>query len=572
MPTRRRHNNTQILALIALLLSFLLVVTMSNGYCVGGDLAGDNAMTGYGTPNIEIFLSPSVALADNTMIPPAPGNFRLPSHCLKARENTVASLISKFPHRGNDFEGYSVKFMTRKAKEKRHEEIRSAIWKVSIPFIKSCGQVSEEVAFYAKTLARTIFVTKKGEIVYSPPEGSKESSKAVALRERFVFVKGIDTKGERIAETRVNYFIGNDPSRWKADIPTYEAVSLGEVWNGVELSLKAYGNNVEKLFKVKPFSDPSLIKVEVSGGGLALDKEGRLVVNTGLGEVAFTKPVAYQLDGRGDKREVQVAYHIDGDTYGFKLGEYDETRDLIIDPLLASTFIGGSHDETAWALALDSFGNVYVAGTTWSSDYPTTPGAYDESYSGEDVFVSKLNSSPSSLLASTFIGGKDSERAFALALDSSGNVYVAGWTWSSDYPTTPGAYDESYNGFYYDDVFVSRLTTEDTVVEEEGFPLRLPLSYRLYQNYPNPFNSETVIHYQLPKKSWVTIKVFNLRGQEIRALVNEEKQPGYFTTHWDGKDSLGRDVASGVYLYQVKARDFATVRKMLLLRHSVGVP
>ncbi|MGQ9560205.1 MAG: NosD domain-containing protein [Candidatus Oleimicrobiaceae bacterium] len=105
-------------------------------------------------------------------------------------------------------------------------------------------------------------------------------------------------------------------------------------------------------------------------------------------------------------------------------------------------------------------------------------------------------------------------------------------------------------------------------VEEESSSLELPGCYTLSQNYPNPFNSETVFQYQLFKKSWVTIKVFSLRGKEIRTLVNEEKEPGYFTTYWDGKDGFGKDVGSGVFLYQIKRAwgDFVTTRKMLLLR------
>lgn len=117
---------------------------------------------------------------------------------------------------------------------------------------------------------------------------------------------------------------------------------------------------------------------------------GELVVETEKGEVRFTKPIGYYLEDPSKK--VEVFYQVKGRNYGFDVANYDRSKTLVIDPLLASTFIGGSSGDVAYALALDSSGNVYVAGYTWSSDYPTTPGAYDVSFNGGDVFVSKLNS------------------------------------------------------------------------------------------------------------------------------------------------------------------------------------
>src|SRR4030042_592257 len=139
--------------------------------------------------------------------------------------------------------------------------------------------------------------------------------------------------------------------------------------------------------------------------------------------------------------------------------------DSSLSSLLASTFIGGYDGESGFSLAIDSSGNVYVTGGSSSSDYPVTVGAYDTTWAGgsSDVFVSKLDSSLSSLLASTFLGGYDGESGFSLAIDSSGHVYVTGGSSSSDYPVTVGAYDTTWNGGPSDpfvsksDVFVSKL-------------------------------------------------------------------------------------------------------------------
>jgi hypothetical protein len=123
--------------------------------------------------------------------------------------------------------------------------------------------------------------------------------------------------------------------------------------------------------------------------------------------------------------------------------------------LLASTFLGGSGNDEAKAIAIDSSGNVYVAGWTGgSTDFPTTPGAYDTSYSNIDAFVSKLDSNLTKLLASTYLGGSNDNEAYAIAIDSSGNVYVVGMTNSKDFPTTPGAYDKIFHGS--SDTFISK--------------------------------------------------------------------------------------------------------------------
>ena len=356
--------------------------------------------------------------------------------------------------------GFSVLFLftsvfaSNASNEARKEQILKKVYRVQVPFIENKGQVeSKEVRFYAKTFGGTIFVEKNGSLTYSLPAKDK---KGVVIKDIFTD-KTVKLEGLEPSPTKVNYFIGKDKNKWKTNIQTYGNISLGEIYKGIELKLKAYGNNVEKLFTVLPKENPEEIRIKVKGSkGLKVTEEGELEVITEIGSIKFTKPIAYQETG-GKRNTVEVAYALyEGNVYGFKVGDYDKNRSLTIDPLLASTFIGGSSGDYGRSIALDAGGNVYVTGSTYSSDYPTIPGSYDTNHNGlHDVFVSKLDSTLSSLLASTFIGGSDSDFGCSIALDAAGNVYVTGGTYSSDYPTI-GGYDASFNGGEAD-VFISKL-------------------------------------------------------------------------------------------------------------------
>jgi hypothetical protein len=349
------------------------------------------------------------------------------------------------------------------------------IQKLEIPFIANKGQTNEQVEFYANTFGGCVFVTKDGEIVYSLPlqdfgagEKNKEEAqiiKGVAFKESLVGGKIDKVKGEKISTVTVNYFKGKTPSMWNGNISTYELVNFGEVYKGIDLKLKAYGNNVEKLFYVKPNADVGVIRLRLSGAKiLTVNEKGQLEVEIDSRIVKFTKPVAYQ-ENMGERKEVAVNYslfnsecsNLQPETiYGFVVDNYDRAKELVIDPLLASTYLGGAHDDSANSTAIDHVGNIYVTGKTSSSDFPTMLRAYDTSYNGNDAFVSKLSGDLSRLLASTYLGGSDNEVARSITMASDGSVYMSGETWSSDFPTTIGAYDNSFNGGF-GDAFISRL-------------------------------------------------------------------------------------------------------------------
>jgi len=329
---------------------------------------------------------------------------------------------------------------------------------ISMPFIKNVGQADPQVKFYANTFAGTAYLTENDLTYVIPTEDGS-----------FVIKEAphggdLTPSADAPSETVVNYFKGTEEN-WHTDVPTYDSVSAGFVWDGVSLSLKAYGNNIEKLFTVFPGTNPNVIKMNFDGvESLSVDESGELLLHTTVGDITMTAPVAYQhIDGI--KKFVPVKYSISSSSYGFVLGDYEKTLPVVIDPLLASTFLGGSDEDTSNAIAIDSSGNVYVTGSTvdHTTDLPVTSGAYDETLNGgQDIFVSKFSSDLTSLSASTYFGGSGYENGLDIAIDSSDNVYVTGQTadHTTDLPVTSGAYDESHNGG--SDVFVSKFSFDNT--------------------------------------------------------------------------------------------------------------
>ena len=343
---------------------------------------------------------------------------------------------------------------------------------LAMHFIVNQGQTDPQAKFYALPPGGTVFVTQRGELVYALTQREakplrtrdgrvvpKRAVQRVGLTEELLGGTIAAVTGHGAAPTQVSYFRSNDPARWQQGIQSYERVSLGEVYPGIEVQLKTTGRTVEKLFYVQPGAAPEWIRVRLRGGqGLQVNGHGELEVVTPLGVVRGSRPVAYQEVG-GQKAQVAVRYVVEGETYGFEVGAYDRSQPLVIDPILAATFLGGSDIAQAFALALDSTGHVYVAGITDSADFPGIgPGAADSTFDNREVFVAKLDAELSTILAATFLGGSGEEAVHTLALDSTGHVYVAGATGSADFPGIgPGAADPT---FADGEGFVAKLDTD----------------------------------------------------------------------------------------------------------------
>jgi hypothetical protein len=257
-----------------------------------------------------------------------------------------------------------------------------------------------------------------------------------------------------------NYLRGRDPSGWVTGVPNFSQVVYSGLYDGVDLTFHASrAGELEFDYSLAPGVNPDGIRLGYSGAGaVRVDSAGSLVLRAGGGEFRQAPPVVFQTVA-GIRRQVPASYVLHGsDKVGFALEGYDRSAPLLIDPVISySTYLGGSgNDGVIWS-DVDRSGNFYVTGGTSSTDFPTTPGAYQPANrGGYDVFVSKLNPKGSGLVWSTYIGGESDEAAIGLDVDRAGNVLVTGATGSPDFPTTAGAYRRTYAGGP-SDAFVSKL-------------------------------------------------------------------------------------------------------------------
>jgi hypothetical protein len=360
-----------------------------------------------------------------------------------------------------------------------HSALRESYGKIPLSFEANLGQTDAQVQFMARGSGYALFLTP-GEAVLSlqKPAGSesspaaRNSRAAVAGPEadgaasavlRMQVVGGnVDAPAAGLGELpgRVNYFLGNDPSRWHTDVPTYARVEYQGVYDGIDLAYYGNQNQLEYDFIVAPGADPGAITLGFAGADrLEIDTGGDLVVHAGGGQVRQHQPVIYQ-DVGGVRQEIAGGYELkDGQQVGFRLGAYDTSRPLVIDPVLVySTYLGGSGLDLGNGIALDGLGGAYIAGRTSSAaNFPTTAGAFDMTYNGGvgDGFVTKLNSAGSALVYSSYLGGSFNDEGFGIAVDAAGSAYVTGLTSSGNFPTTPGAFDTTHNGD--NDAFVTKL-------------------------------------------------------------------------------------------------------------------
>lgn len=345
---------------------------------------------------------------------------------------------------------------------------------LSIPFIENQGQVHPKVAFYAKTFAGTVFVDKQGELVYSLPL-DKDKKQGWVFREKLINSVSINPKGKEGQSSKINYFNGNK-SKWRSNLTSFSMIHMKEVYPGIDVKLQAKANNIEKLFYIAPASDPDKIKLQIDGvNKLSVNSDKQLVLETDAGEVKFTAPQAFQMINN-KKMPVKVSYVVDDNSYGFTLGAYDKSHELVIDPLLAATFIGGTNTQATSdfenvADIVEYNGSVFITGTTDSTEFPVTTGFTTFQGGFYDAYVAKLSADLSTLEAATYLGGSGPDTGDALAVDESGNVYVAGISVSGGgigFPIVGNGYNA--NPTYNQGTFLIKLSNDLSTLLVSSIP------------------------------------------------------------------------------------------------------
>ncbi|MCK5561676.1 MAG: SBBP repeat-containing protein [Thermoplasmata archaeon] len=287
--------------------------------------------------------------------------------------------------------------------------------------------------------------------------------KSVVIKLNFDGCNKVELKGVGLLPHRSNFFYGKDPSNWYTKVVNYQELLYENIYENIDLRYYTTEKGLKYDFIVHPNGDPNNIKLSYEGvDEMYIDSNGNIILNTPLGSFIDSELFIYQDLNNNDNKIAGRFNLLDSMSYGFNIiGKYDNSRAIIIDPLVYSTYVGGSDYDSGQGIAIDSSDNAYVTGYTHSSNFPYTLGSYDTTYNLNcDVFVLKLNPIGSTLMYSTYIGGNDDDRGYGIALDSTGNVYVTGYTQSSNFPITAGANDTTYNG--NGDVFVLKLNPAGT--------------------------------------------------------------------------------------------------------------
>jgi uncharacterized repeat protein (TIGR01451 family) len=406
----------------------------------------------------------------------------------------------------------------------------------AMSFVANEGQTDSRVKFTSRGAGYALFLTGDGAVMKlqtseAAPRVRELETAAASTVPSMPYIGNVTQAGSRarISKTKVevlkmqvvganpeaeitafdrqrntsNYFIGNDHSKWRTNVPNFGKVRYAGMYPGVDLVYYGNQRQLEYDFLVAPGADPQVIALRLGSGlegegrlSSVIDLNGDLVTHLEGGDVRFHKPVAYQTDDHQQKTLIDGRYVLRADgQVGFEIGQYDHSRELVIDPTLAySTYLGGSNADVAMGIAVDSFGDALITGSTLSTDFPvdgSLSAIQGKNAGGQDIFITKFDpAADSEIIYSTYVGGSGDDVATDILLDNLGDMTVTGYTLSTDFPLENPIQAKFGGGSVTGDAFLFQIASQGQGFvystyfggssDDEGMSLALDSSNNVY--------------------------------------------------------------------------------------------
>ena len=358
----------------------------------------------------------------------------------------------------------------------------------NIELIENKGQWDEKVkymgevpagAFYIRSNGFTVLQHKSADLekVYQLLHNHSVNGKMANIDEAFVlnshaynvdFIgasKNLTIIPDKPVNSYNNYFIGNDPSKWASNCQIYQAVTVKDVYPGVDVRYYTEGGGMKYDIIARPGSDISKIALRYDGVDKMSVKNKELIIPTSVGSMKERIPYTFLVDAKG-KKEINCRYQLKDNVVRFDVKDHDPSATLIIDPsLIFSSFSRSTIDNWGFTATYGPDGSFYGGGSVFGSGFPVTSGAFQQSYGGGsgtqaiDIGIIKLSANGVNRIYATYIGGSGNEQPHSLIVDPQGNLVIAGRSNSSNYPTTGSGQIGNGGGY---DIVVTKLNTTGT--------------------------------------------------------------------------------------------------------------
>lgn len=439
--------------------------------------------------------------------------------------------------------------------------------KLPLRFEENVGQFTDGVSFVAiRGRARLALRGDGAELSVRSSRPNEADERETTLSFTVAGGRKVAPEASAKLETKTNYFLGNDPAKWRTDVANYARVTYRDVLDGVDLVYHGEEGQMEYDFIVKPGAKPAAVAMNVGGAkDLSIAESGDLVVHTPDGDFVQPAPRVYQHDAAGREIEVKARYRVVGErSIGFEVASYDTTKDLVIDPVIGyASYLGGAGTETINGVAVDKDGAAYVTGvatlgtvTATALKFPTTAGAFQANHDAEnnttnvnDAFVAKFKADGSGLVYATYVGGTGADVARSIAVDADGQALIGGSTVASNFPT-------ANTGI--------QLTRPDSAASTDGFVVKLnaagsALAFSTYLGTPgqnvvdvvngvaydsagNPYVTGTTNHQDFP----TTIGAYDTTRNGQDAFVARLAKDGSALIYSTFLGGTGTEVGNGI--------------------------